>query len=72
MVRKTDVNGSEVFTVKLGRAVLWDNKDHKTAAVETLEKFLNVPVTPVKTQPIYTTTGMTIAYAIWIEPLEGN
>ncbi len=72
MVKKTDVNGSEVFTVKLGSAVLWDNAEHKDAAVETLEKFLKVPVTTVKMQPIYTTTGMTIAYAIWIEPLEGK
>ena len=71
-VKKTIANGSEVFTVKLESAVLWDNEEHREAAVETLEKFLKVPVTSVKKQPIYTTTGMTVAYAIWIEPLEGN
>src|SRR4029077_247573 len=48
MVRKTDVNGSEVFTVKLESAVLWDNAEHKEAAVKTLEKFLMSPVTTVK------------------------
>ena len=71
-VKKTVVNGSEVFTVKLESAVLWDNAEHKEAAVETREKFLMSPVTTVKSQPIYTTTGMTVAYAIWIEPLEGK
>jgi hypothetical protein len=72
-VKKTIVNGSEVFTVKLGGAVLWDTAEHREAAIEALEKYLKVPVTTVKTpQPIYTTTGMTVAYAIWIEPLEGN
>jgi len=71
-VKKTDVNGSEVFTVKLDSAVLWDNEEHQTMAVETLKRFLKVPVMPVKKEPIYTTTGMTIAYAIWIEPLEGK
>ena len=71
-VKKTVVNGSEVFTVKLESAVLWDNAEHYQAAVETLEKFLKSQVNPVKKQPIYTTTGMTVAYAIWIDPLEGN
>jgi hypothetical protein len=72
LVKKTDVNGSEVYTVKLESAVLWDNEEHLEAAIGTLEKFLKSPVKFVKKQPIYTTTGMTIAYAIWIEPLEGN
>ena len=71
-VKKTIANGSEVFTVKLDSAVLWDNEEHQKAAVETLEKFIKSPVNTVKKQPIYTTTGMTVAYAIWIEPLEGN
>jgi hypothetical protein len=66
-VKKTDVNGSEVFTVKLGSAVLWDNGEHREMAVETLERYLKVPITPVKMMPIYKTTGMTIAYAIWVE-----
>ena len=72
MVKKTDVNGSEVFTVKLESAVLWDNSEHREAAIKGLEKYLKAPVTMIKMQPIYTTTGMTIAYAIWIEPLEGK
>ena len=72
MVKKTDVNGTEVYTVKLDNAVLWDNEEHRNNAVDTLKKFLRQPVMPVKLQPIYTTTGMTIAYAIWIEPLEGK
>jgi hypothetical protein len=71
-VKKTVVNGSEVFTVKLESAALWDNDEHRAMAVETLQKFLKEPVTPVKKQPIYTTTGMTVAYAIWIEPMEGK
>jgi len=71
-VKKTIVNGSEVFTVKLDSAVLWDNEEHRNIAVEKLNNFLKVPVIPVEKKPIYTTTGMTIAYAIWIEPLEGN
>ena len=71
-VKKTIANGSEVFTVKLESAVFWDNAEHRRVAVETLEKVLKVPVNTVNTQPIYTTTGMTVAYAIWIEPLEGN
>lgn len=69
-VKKTDVNGSDVFTVKLESAVLWDNQEHKDMAVRSLEKFLERPVTPVKSQPIYTTTGMTIAYAIWVEEVK--
>jgi hypothetical protein len=72
MVKKTDVNGSEVFTVKLESAVLWDNSEHRESAIKGLEKYLEAPVTMIKMQPIYTTTGMTIAYAIWIEPLEGK
>jgi hypothetical protein len=71
-VKRTIANGSEVFTVKLQSAVLWDNEEHREEALETLEKFLQAPVNIVKKQPIYTTTGMTIAYAIWIEPLEGK
>jgi len=67
VVKKTDVNGTEVYTVKLGGAVFWDNVEHRASAVESLEKFLERPVMPVNTQPIYTTTGMTIAYAIWVE-----
>ena len=39
-VKKTIANGSEVFTVKLDSAVLWDNEEHRKAAVETLEKVL--------------------------------
>jgi hypothetical protein len=39
-------------------------------AVQSLEKFLKAPVTPVKTMPIYTTTGMTIGYAIWVEEVK--
>jgi hypothetical protein len=69
-IKKTDVNGSEVFTVKLGRAVLWDNAEHQASAVESLEKYLKFPVTPVKMKPIYTTTGMTYAYAIWVEEVK--
>jgi hypothetical protein len=72
LVRKTDVNGSEVYTVKLGSAVLWDSTEHRSEAIGSLEKYLKAPVTMIKMQPIYTTTGMTIAYAIWIEPLEGK
>ncbi|HET9132132.1 MAG TPA: DUF2059 domain-containing protein, partial [Terriglobia bacterium] len=71
-VKKTDVNGTEVYTVKLESAVLWDNDEHLAAAIDTLAKFLKSPVKFVKKQPIYTTTGMTVGYAIWIEPLEGN
>jgi hypothetical protein len=70
VVKKTDVNGSEVFTVKLESAVLWDTQEHKDMAVLSLEKFLKTPVTTVKTMPIYTTTGMTIAYAIWVEEVK--
>jgi hypothetical protein len=72
MVKKTDVNGSEVYTVKLGSAVLWDSAEHREAALDSLRKYLKAPVTMIKMQPVYTTTGMTVAYAIWIDPLEGN
>jgi hypothetical protein len=70
IVKETDVNGSDVFTVKLENAVLWDTQEHKDMAVQSLEKFLKAPVTPVKTMPIYTTTGMTIGYAIWVEEVK--
>ena len=71
-VKKTEVNGTEVYTVKLGSAVLWDNEEHRAVAADALQRFLKTPVMPLKWQPIYTTTGMTVAYAIWIEPLEGK
>lgn len=71
-VKRTDVNGSEVFTVKLESAVLWDNEEHQNMALSSLERFLGTPVKQVKMKPIYTTTGMTVAYAVWVESLEAK
>jgi hypothetical protein len=69
-VKKTIENGNEVFTVKLDSAVFWDNEANRASALQSLEQYLKAPVKMISVKPVYTTTGMTIAYAIWIEPLE--
>lgn len=71
-VKKTEDNGSLVYTVKLDAAAFWNDEGHRSIAVKSLEQYLKAPAVPVKIKPIYTTTGMTIAYAIWLEPLEGK
>jgi hypothetical protein len=69
-VKMSYENGIDVYTVKLESASFWNDAAHQTIALLSLEKFLKVPVTPVKIKPVYTTRGMTIAYAIWIEEVK--
>jgi len=66
-VRKTLENGTAVYTVKLPEASYWDDDQHRAIAVKRLQEYLKFPAVPVTTKPIYKTTGMTIAYAIWVD-----
>jgi hypothetical protein len=66
-VRKTLENGIDVYTVKLPEATFWNDDQHRAIAVKRLQEYLKFPAMPVTIKPIYKTTGMTIAYAIWVD-----
>ena len=66
-VRKTIENGIEIYTVKLPEATFWDDDSHRKIAKKLLQDYLKFPAEPITTKPIYKTTGMTIAYAIWVD-----
>jgi len=66
-VRKTIENGMNVYTVKLPDATLWNDEKHQNLAVKQLQDYLKFPAVPITIKPIYKTTGMTIAYAIWVD-----
>jgi hypothetical protein len=66
-VRSSTDNGIEVYTVKLPEATFWNDDEHQKLAVKSLEQYLKAPVSPITIKPIFKTTGMTIAYAIWVD-----
>jgi len=66
-VRKSLENGIDVYTVKLPEATFWNDEEHRKIAVKELQAYLKFPVEPNNIKPIYKTTGMTIAYAIWVD-----
>ena len=69
-VRKTLENGIDVYTVKLPEATFWNDDQHRDIAVKALQEYLKFPAVPVEIKPICKTTGMTIAYAIWVEEVK--
>lgn len=71
-VKRTEDNGSFVYTVKLDSSSFWNDAEHRKTALNSLEQYVKGPAVPIKMKPIYTTTGMTIAYAVWLEPVDGK
>ena len=69
-IKATSENGITVYTVKLRSAAVWDDDTHRHLAVKALEENLKIPIDPYRVKPIYTTIGMTIAYAIWVEEVK--
>jgi hypothetical protein len=69
-IKATSEKGITVYTVKLKSAAFWDDKLHQDLALKTLEESLKTPIDHHTMKPIYTTIGMTIAYAIWVEEVK--
>ena|SRR5882724_10422058 len=69
-VRDSLDNGIVVYTVKLKSASLWNDAAHQTTAQKSLEQSLKMPVKVGSMKPIYTTRGMIIAYAVWVEEVK--
>jgi hypothetical protein len=69
-IKATSENGITVYTVKLKSAAFWDDEPHRQLALKSLEESLKIPVDQYRMKPIYTTIGMTIAYAIWVEEVK--
>ena len=58
IIRQTkDDDGRTVYTVKVNT---------EQAAIGHLQTLLGKPVTVARTEPVYDTTGILVAYAIWI------
>jgi hypothetical protein len=58
-VRQTsDDDGHTVYTVKVNT---------EQAAIDRLQTLLAKPVTVSRSEPVYDTTGVLVAYSIWIE-----
>jgi hypothetical protein len=62
-----DDNGNPVFTVKLDTPVFSSDAVNKQAAMKLLEQKLGNEVRVSRMQPLYDTTGVLVAYSIWIE-----
>jgi hypothetical protein len=59
LIRQTsDDEGHTVYTVKVNT---------EQAAIDHLQSLLGKPVTAVRSEPVYDTTGSLVAYSIWIE-----
>ena len=58
IIRQTrDDDGRTVYTVKVNT---------EQAAIDHLQTMLGKPVTISRSQPVYDTTGVLVAYSIWI------
>ena len=57
--RTSDDNGHTVFTVKA--------EDGIQQAVDRLKEMIDGPFRVSRTEPVYSTTGVIVAYSIWIE-----
>ena len=57
--RTSDDSGHTVFTVKAEKGI--------QQAVERLTGMIDGPFTVSRTEPIYSTTGVIVAYSIWVE-----
>jgi len=69
-IKATAENGITVYTVKLKNAAVWDDISHRELAVKVVADNLKIPIDHYRIKPIYTTIGMTIAYAIWVEEVK--
>jgi hypothetical protein len=57
-IRQTrDDQGHTVYTVKV---------NNEQAAIDRLQALLGKPVTVARSEPVYDTTGLLVAYSIWI------
>ena len=60
VIRRTrDDNGHTVFTVKAEKGT--------QQAVERLKGMIDGPFTVLRTEPVYSTAGVIVAYSIWVE-----
>lgn len=57
--RTSDDNGHTVFTVKA--------EEGTQQAVERLKKMIDGPFRVSRTEPVYSTAGVIVAYSIWVE-----
>ena len=69
-IKATSEKGITVYTVKLKKAAFWDDKEHQELALRSLAESLKIPIDHHTMKPIYTTIGMTVAYAIWVEEVK--
>jgi hypothetical protein len=59
LIRQTsDDDGRTVYTVKVNT---------EQAAIDRLQTMLGKPLTISRSKPVYDTTGVLVAYSIWIE-----
>ena len=63
-----DDNGKTVFTVKVRTPAFSAEAVSREAALNLLRNSLGSHFTVSKMQPLYDTTGVLIAYSIWVEP----
>ena len=67
-IRETnDDDGHKVFTVKVETTTFGAKKATEQAAVDRLKASLGGPFTVSRTEPVYDTAGLLVAYSIWIE-----
>ena len=67
-IRETsDDDGHKVFTVKVETTTFSAKEVAEQAAVDRLKASLGAPFTVSRTEPVYDTTGVLVAYSIWIE-----
>ncbi len=59
ILRTSDDNGHTVFTVKAEKGT--------QQAVDRLKGTIEGPFKVSRTEPVYDTTGMVVAYSIWVE-----
>jgi hypothetical protein len=57
--RTSDDNGQDVFTVKA--------ENGYPEAIDRLKELIDGPFRVSRAEPVYSTTGVVVAYSIWIE-----
>ncbi len=65
--RTTDNIGNTVYNVQVGTPALTPAIAAEKAAVDRLHEVVHEKFTVSRTVPVYDTTGMLVAFAIWIE-----
>ena len=66
-IRSTsDNNGNTVFTVKVRASPLSEKQELEQVAVDRLKEFVDSPFIVSRMEPVYDTTGLLVAYSIWV------